>query len=90
MGKCNKMVARCYGSFEILRKIGHLDYELPLPPNIGVHNVFHISLLKKYILDPNHIIKWHVIQLEPKGGFHVQLVYILDRRATLLRNRAIG
>jgi len=47
-------------------------------------------LLKKYIHDPNHIVDWHVIQVEPEGGFQVQPVCILDKKVTMLRNRAIG
>ena len=43
-----------------------------------VYNVFHISLLKKYISDGNHVIDWNVIQVEPEGGFQVQPVCILD------------
>jgi hypothetical protein len=34
-----------------------------------VHNVFHVSLLKKYVPDPNHIIDWTVIQVENEGDF---------------------
>jgi hypothetical protein len=34
-----------------------------------VHNVFHVSLLKKYVHDPNHVIDWHMIQVETEGDF---------------------
>jgi hypothetical protein len=40
---------------------------LALPASVTVHNVFHISLLKKYIPDVNHIIDWNVIQVEQEG-----------------------
>jgi hypothetical protein len=40
---------------------------LALPTSMTVHNVFHISLLKKYILDVNHVIDWNVIQVEQEG-----------------------
>jgi hypothetical protein len=39
---------------------------------MNVHNVFHVSLLKKYIHDPNHVIDWHLIQVETEGDFQVQ------------------
>jgi hypothetical protein len=45
-----------------------------------IHNVFHVSLLKKYVPDTNHVIDWNVIQVEPEGEFQVQLVFILDRK----------
>jgi len=64
LGNCKKLAARYYGTFEILNRIRPVAYELALPPNIRAHNVFHASLLKKYIHDPNHIVYWHVIQVE--------------------------
>ena len=54
------------------------------------HDVFHVSLLKKYVHDPNHINDWNVIQVEPKGEFQVEPMCILDRKETTLHNQAIG
>jgi hypothetical protein len=58
--------------------------------SMRVHNVFHVSLLKKYVPDPNHIINWTVIQVDYEGNFQVESVYILDQKVKLLRNKAIG
>ena len=69
LGSCKKLAARFCGPFEILKRIGLVAYELAFSPNIRVHNVFHVALLKKYISDPNHIINWHVIHVEPGGDF---------------------
>ena len=49
LGICSKMAPRYCGPFEVLSKIGPVAYHLALPPNIKVHNVFHVSLLKIYI-----------------------------------------
>ena len=59
--KCSKLAPRYCGPFEVLAKIGPVAYQLSLPPNIKVHDVFHVSLLKKYIHDATHIIDWDVI-----------------------------
>ena len=39
LGKCKKLEPRCE-PFEILAKLGLIAYQLSLPPNIQVHNVF--------------------------------------------------
>ena len=46
---------------EILSRVGPTAYQLALPPNIKIHNVFHISILKKYVHDATHVIDWNVI-----------------------------
>jgi hypothetical protein len=61
LGSCPNLVARYCGPFEILEKIGPVAYILDLHASMRVHNVFHVSLLKKYVPDPNHIIDWNVI-----------------------------
>lgn len=71
LGSCKKLVARYCGPFEILKRIRPITYEIALPSNIESLNVFHVSLLKKYIHDPNYIIVWNVIQVEPEGDFYV-------------------
>jgi hypothetical protein len=75
--------------FEILERIGPVAYMLALLASMTVHNVFHVSLLKKYVPDANHVIDLNVIQVEPEGVLQVHPVRILDRKSKQLRNRAI-
>ena len=65
------MAPRYCGPFEILSRIGQVAYQLALPPNLRVHNVFHISILKKYVHDATHVVNWNVVQVEPEGEFLV-------------------
>ena len=44
-----------------------------------IHNVFHVSFLKKYMPDANHVIDWNVIQVEQEAVLQVHPVRILDR-----------
>jgi hypothetical protein len=61
LGSCSKLAARFCGPFEILERIRPVANMLTLPTSMTVHNVFHVSLLKKYIPDANHVIDWNVI-----------------------------
>lgn len=52
------------GPFKVLDRIGPIAYRISFPTNMRAHNVFHVSLLKKYVHDPNHVVDWNVIQVE--------------------------
>ena len=56
LGICSKLEPRYCGPSEVLANIGPVSYQLALPANIKVHDVFHVSLLKKYMHDTTHII----------------------------------
>ena len=90
IGRCAKMSPRYCGAFEVLERIGLVAYRLALPASTRAHNIFHVSLFKKYVHDPNHVINWDVIQVEPKGEFRIEPMRILDRKVTMLWNQAIG
>jgi transposase InsO family protein len=69
LGRCSKLAAQYCGPFKVLERIGLIAYMLALPTSMQIHNVFHVSLLKKYVPDTNHVIDWNVIQVEPEGEF---------------------
>jgi hypothetical protein len=78
LGSFPKLAARYCGPFEILEKIGPIEYIVALYASMRVHNVFHVSLLKKYVPDPNHIIDWNVIQVEHERDFRVEPIHICN------------
>lgn len=56
-GKKGKLRPRFIDLFEILDRIVNITYRLALPPRLStVHNAFHVSMLKKYVHDPEHVI----------------------------------
>ena len=54
-----KLVPRYMGLFEVIERIGEVTYRLNLPLQLGhVHNVFHLSILKKYACNPSHVLPY--------------------------------
>ena len=60
LGSFARLTSRFGGPFEILDRIGLVQYMLTFLASMNVHNVFHVSLLKKYVHDPNHFVDWHL------------------------------
>ena len=90
LGSCAKLAPQYCGPFQILSRMGQVAYQLALPPNLKVHDVFHISVLKRYVHDATHVINWNDVHVEPGGDFLVEPDCILERREILLRNHTIG
>ena len=89
-GKKGKLSPRYIGPYEILERVGSVAYRLALPPNLShVHNVFHISLLRKYMPDPSHVLHAEPIQIESNLTYEEQPVDILDRKEQVLRTKRI-
>ena len=80
-GKHGKLSPRFIGPFKILERIGCVAYRLALPPSMsGVHEVFHVSMLRKYTPDPAHVVDWGQIEVDIDGTFEEGPVCILDSR----------
>ncbi|XP_073151871.1 uncharacterized protein [Henckelia pumila] len=89
-GKKGKLSPRFVGPFEILDRVGTLAYRVALPPNLaGVHNVFHVSMLRKYISNPSHVLSYESLQLSPHMTYEERPDRILERQERRLRNKSI-
>ena len=74
--------------FEILGRIGPVAYRLELPRDLKrIHDVFHVSMLRKYISDPSHVLEAPTVELREDLSFKIQLVGIVDQRMKELRNK---
>ncbi|KAL5549643.1 hypothetical protein UlMin_004874 [Ulmus minor] len=89
-GKKGKLSPRYIGPFEILERIGKVAYKLALPSELAaVHNVFHVSMLRKYVSDPSHVLASEPIEVREDLTYQEQPVQILDRKDKALRNKVI-
>ncbi|RWR80231.1 DNA/RNA polymerases superfamily protein [Cinnamomum micranthum f. kanehirae] len=90
-GKKGKLSTRYVGPFEIIGRVSDGNaYALGLPPQLaGVHNVFHVSMLKKYQPDPFHVINYESIQLQPDLSYEERPVKILETKERTMQNRTM-
>ncbi|KAL5542213.1 hypothetical protein UlMin_009923 [Ulmus minor] len=89
-GKKGKLSPRYIGPFEILERVGKVAYKLALPSELAaVHNVFHVSMLRKYVSDPSHVLESEPIEVREDLTYQEQPVQILDRKDKALRNKVI-
>ena len=77
------LALRYVGPFQIIERIGKLTYKIELPSSlVGVHNVFHVSHLRKYVHDPETTIPptgLDDLVVEPNLTFVRQLVRVVAR-----------
>ena len=80
-----KLLPKYIGPFEILERVGAVVYQLALPSSLsGVHEVFHVSMLRKYTPDPAHVMDWGEIDVDTDGTFEKGPVRIMDSRDQVL------
>ena len=78
------------GPFEVLERMGKVAFRLVLPPSLsGVHNVFHVSMLRKYIPDPSHVVDYKPLKLRIDLTYEEQLVKIVDKKEQELKRHTI-
>jgi hypothetical protein len=71
--KSKKLTSKFIGPYQILRRIGNVAYKIALPPSLSnLHDVFHVSQLRKYVSDPSYVIESDDVQVREnlsKGEF---------------------
>ncbi|XP_021991604.1 uncharacterized protein LOC110888383 [Helianthus annuus] len=89
-GKGGKLSPRYIGPFEIASRVGPIAYRLKLPQELsGVHDVFHVSNLKKCLSDETLIIPPGEVRVDDKLRFIEEPVEVLDRKTQKLRRSKI-
>ncbi|XP_074315424.1 uncharacterized protein LOC141651619 [Silene latifolia] len=85
-GKKGKLSQKYIGPYEILDRVSEVAYRLALPPTLDrVHNVFHVSQLRKYMTDPSHVLEFEHIELDKALTYVETPKEILDRKVRKTR-----
>ncbi|XP_057975362.1 uncharacterized protein LOC131162778 [Malania oleifera] len=80
-GKKGKPSPGYIGLFKILKRIGPVAYIIELPPALSrIHDIFHVSMLRRYVLDPSHMISYESLEIGDALAYDEVPAQILDRK----------
>ena len=89
-GNKGKLSPRYIRQYEIIERIGPLAYRLALPPELArIHNVFYVSMLRRYRSDTSHVLKESEVEISKNLSYIEEPVTIVDHRVKQLRKREI-
>ena len=87
-GVREKLAPRYVGPFPIVERCGPVAYRVELPSHLSaVHNIFHVSQLKKCLRVPTEAVEMENLQLEPDLVYPEHLVKIVDHKTRVTRNQ---
>ena len=89
-GKKGKLSPMFIGPYEVIEKVGPVAYILALPPNLEkIHNVFHVSMLRRYRLGQSHVVSSETIELRSDFTYEEEPVEILAQEVKELQKKKI-
>ena len=89
-GKKSKLAPRYIGPFEIRSRVGEVAYRLILPHELSrIHLVFHVSMLRKYIPNPSHVLQPQMVELNEDLSYEEYPMEIVNRQVRQLRTKNI-
>ena len=78
------------GSYKVIQRVGNVAYKLELPLSLSrIHNVFHVSILKKYHPNPSHVLQPKSVEIDETLTYEEKPVKLLDRKVKELRSKQI-
>ncbi|WJX19257.1 hypothetical protein P8452_08970 [Trifolium repens] len=89
--KSRKLTSKFIGPYQILKRVGSVAYRIALPPSLSnLHDVFHVSQLRKYVSDPSHVIESDDVQVRDNLTVEAMPLRIEGREVKKLRNKEIA
>ena len=84
------MQQRFVRPYRVIQRVGNIAYKLELPPSLSqIHDIFHVSMLKKYHLDPSHILQPENVEIDEALTYEGKPIKFLDSKVKELRNKQI-
>ena len=88
--KKEKLAPRYIGPYEIRSRVGEVAYRLVLLPELSrIHPVFRVSMLRKYIANPSHVLQPQAVELSEELTYEEYPVAIVDRQVRQLCTKDI-
>ncbi|XP_039688643.1 uncharacterized protein, partial [Medicago truncatula] len=88
--KSRKLTPKFIGPYQISERVGTVAYRVGLPPHLSnLHDVFHVSQLRKYVADPSHVIPRDDVQVRDNLTVETMPLRIDDRKVKSLRGKEI-
>ena len=88
--KSRKLTPCFIGLYQVAEKVGEVAYQIHFPPSLAnLHDVFHISQLRKYIADMSHVVPLDDVQVRDNLTIETLPMRIEDREVKQLLMKEI-
>ncbi|KAA3466370.1 DNA/RNA polymerases superfamily protein [Gossypium australe] len=89
-GRKSKLSPRFIEPYRVLKHVGPVVYQLELPSELKqMHDVFHVSMLRRYQSDPSHVLPVEEIEVRPDLSYEEEPIQILDQGFKVLTGKSV-
>ncbi|XP_019057445.1 PREDICTED: uncharacterized protein LOC109116461 [Tarenaya hassleriana] len=89
-GQGGKLNPRYISHYPVIAKVGAVAYRLGLPSELdNVHDVFHISMIRKYVVDPSYMIQPQELEFTSAMRFRDEPLQIVDQKIKKVRTKEV-